>query len=56
MFGHKWFLRLGELTDASMSGLIQSANELINCSFSFHQGVDFREQAQTDVRMGDLYQ
>lgn len=54
MFGHKWFLRLGELTDASMSGLIQSANELINCSFSFHQGVDFRGQAQTDVRMGDF--
>lgn len=54
MFGHKWFLRLGELTDASMSGLIQSANELVHCSFSFHQGVDFRGQAQTDVRMGDF--
>lgn len=54
MFGHKWFLKIGELTDASMSGLIQSANELVHCSFSFHQGVDFRGQAQTGVRVGDI--
>lgn len=54
MFGHKWFLRIGELTDASISGLIQGANELVHCSFSFHQGVDFRGQAQTGVRIGDF--
>lgn len=54
MFGYKWFLRMGELVDASILGLIQDANELIHCSFSFYQGIDYRGQAQTSVRAGDI--
>lgn len=54
MFGHKWFLKIGELADASVLGLKQSANELIHCSVSFHQGVDYKGQAQTAVRAGDI--
>lgn len=54
MFGHKWFLKIGELTDASISGLTQDANELVHCSFSFHQGMDLKGQAQTNVRAGDF--
>lgn len=54
MFGHKWFLRIGELTDSSMMGLTQGATELIHCSYSFHQGIDYKGQAQTDVRAGDI--
>lgn len=54
MFGHKWFLKIGELSDSSISGLIQDANELINCSISFHQGIDHKGQPQTGVYVGDI--
>lgn len=47
MFGHKWFLKIGELSNSSISGLMQEANELINCTFSFSQEIDFRGQPQT---------
>lgn len=54
MFGHKWFLKIGELSDSSIYGLMQDANELINCSISFHQGTDHKGQAQTGVHVGDI--
>lgn len=54
MFGHKWFLKIGELSNSSISGLIKDANELINCSISFHQGIDHKGQAQTGVYVGDI--
>ncbi|WP_418500562.1 type VI secretion system tube protein TssD [Culturomica massiliensis] len=54
MFGHKWFLKIGELSDSSISGLTQEANELINCTFSFSQGMDFRGQPQTRVNVDNL--
>ncbi len=53
MFGHKWYLRIGELTDASILGLMQDANELIHCTYGMYQGIDFKGQAQTNVRVGD---
>lgn len=54
MFGHKWFLKIGELTDASVIGLKRSANELVHCSVSFYQGIDYKGQVQTAVRAGDI--
>jgi hypothetical protein len=54
MFGHKWFLRLGELADSSILGLIHDANELVHCSYSLHQGVDHKGQAQADVSIGEI--
>ena len=50
MYGHKWFLRLGELTDASIGGLLKDANELIHCDYSFAQGTDTKGQASTEVQ------
>lgn len=54
MYGHKWFLKIGELSDGSILGLMNDANELIHCSFSFNQGIDFKGQTQTEVRTGGL--
>lgn len=54
MFGHKWFLKIGELSNSSISGLTKDANELINCSIAFHQGIDHKGQAQTGVYVGDI--
>lgn len=54
MFGHKWFLKIGELTDASILGLNHNAHELTDCFYSFNQGIDTRGQAQTSVRTGDV--
>lgn len=54
MFGHKWFLKIGELSNSSISGLMQEANELINCTFSFSQEMDFRGQPQTRINVDNL--
>ena len=40
MFGHKSFLRIGALSDSSISGWYKDSYELENCNFSFSQGVD----------------
>ena len=52
MFGHKWFLKMGELSDASLPALINNACELINCNYYFYQGIDGKGQAQELVRAG----
>lgn len=54
MFGHKCFLKIGELSNSSISGLMQEANELINCTFSFSQEMDFRGQPQTRINVDNL--
>ncbi|WP_068471609.1 type VI secretion system tube protein TssD [Saccharicrinis aurantiacus] len=54
MFGHKSFLRIGELTDGSISGLYTGGYELVSCRYSFGQGIDQKGQAQTEVRGGSI--
>ena len=54
MFGHKSFLRIGELTDSSISGLYHDSYELVNCEFGFSQGVDANGKAQTEVKGGSI--
>lgn len=54
MYGHRWFLRLGESSDANLFALMNEASELIHCDHSFYQGVDAKGQAQTNVRVGNI--
>lgn len=55
MFGHRVFLRIGELSDSSLGGLYKEGYELLNCDYSFSQGVDQKGQAQTAVRGGTIH-
>jgi len=55
MFGHKSFLKIGPLDDASIVGLYKSSYELKNCSYGFRQGVNVDGKAQTEVRGGDIH-
>ena len=55
MFGHKSFLRIGALSDSSISGLYKDSYELENCNFSFSQGVDGNGKPQTEVRGGRFF-
>lgn len=55
MFGYKSFLRIGALSDASISGLYKDSYELESCQFSFDQGTNTDGKPQTDVRGGTLY-
>lgn len=55
MTGNRWFLTLGELSDASIAGLINSGFELLDCSYSLYQGLDERGRAQTNVRVDGLH-
>lgn len=54
MTRNRWFLRLGEFSDASVAGLITSGFELLGCSYSFYQGVDERGRSQTGVRIDGM--
>ena len=54
MFGHKSFLKIGELSDASIMGLYKESYELEHCSYSFFQGVNVDGKAQTGVRGGTV--
>lgn len=54
MFGHKSFLKLGSLGDASIMGLYKESYELESCSFGFSQGVNTDGKAQTNVRGGAI--
>ncbi|MBN2742511.1 MAG: type VI secretion system needle protein Hcp [Marinilabiliaceae bacterium] len=55
MFGHKCFLRIGQLNDSSISGLYKDSYELLGCNYSFSQGVDFNGKAQTEVKGGAIF-
>ena len=52
MFGHKAFLKIGTLGDASIMGLYKESYELERCHYSFSQGVNSDSKAQTEVRGG----
>ena len=54
MFGHKSFLKIGELSDASIMGLYKDSYELEHCSYGFSQGVNTDGKAQTEVRGGTI--
>ena len=54
MFGHKSFLKIGELSDASIMGLYKDSYELEHCSYGFSQGVNVDGKAQTEVRGGTI--
>ena len=54
MFGHKSFLKIGLLSDASILGLYKDSYELDACSFGFSQGVNSDGKAQTEVRGGAI--
>lgn len=54
MFGHKCFLRIGQLSDSSISGLYRESYELLSCNYAFSQGMDRNGKAQSDVQGGTL--
>lgn len=54
MFGHKCFLRLGQLNDSSISGLYKDSYELLSCDYSFAKGTDRNGKPQTEVRGGTI--
>jgi hypothetical protein len=54
MFGHKCFLRIGQLDDSSISGLYRDSYELLSCNYGFGQEVDRNGKAQSDVQGGTL--
>lgn len=54
MFGHKCFLRIGQLDDSSISGLYRDSYELLSCSYAFSQGTDRNGKPQTDVKGGTI--
>ena len=55
MYGHKVFLKIGQLTDGSLMGLFKEAYELESCTYSFFQGVDHSGKPQMDVQGGAIY-
>ncbi|GAD06354.1 hypothetical protein PORCRE_2087 [Porphyromonas crevioricanis JCM 15906] len=54
MFGHRSFLRIGSLNDASIKGLLMEGMELEKFSYSFDQAVDVHGKVQGKVRSGTL--
>lgn len=54
MFGHKCFLRLGQLKDSSISGLYKDSYELLSCDYSFAKSTDQNGKTQTEVRGGTI--
>lgn len=54
MFGYKSFLRIGALSDSSISGLYKESYELESCNYSFSQGTDMNGKPQTEVRGGAI--
>lgn len=54
MTGTTWFLKLGELSDASITGLTSTGFELIDCQYSFFQGVDHLGKAETRTHLAGI--
>ena len=55
MYGYKAFLKIGELTDGSLTGLYREGYELAKCDYSFSQGSDYQGKPQMDVQGGSIY-
>jgi hypothetical protein len=51
MNGMKWFLKIGELSDASIKGVISSGYELIDCQYGFYHGADRSGKVETNTRL-----
>lgn len=54
MYGYKTFLKIGELTDGSLTGLYRESYELANCKYSFSQGSDHKGKPQQDTKGGAI--
>ena len=54
MFGHKCFLRIGQLEDSSASGLYKDSYELLSCDFGFAQSMDRNGKPQSEVQGGTI--
>lgn len=54
MFGHKCFLRIGQLEDSSASGLYKYSYELLSCDFGFAQSMDRNGKPQSEVQGGTI--
>ena len=54
MFSHKTYLKLGDSSGTDFLSLIKSGYELMNCQYSFQQGVDDTGKASTEVFGGTL--
>lgn len=52
MFSHKAYLKLGAFDGADFQSLTRTGYELVDCSFSFQQGVDKKGQPFTKVSGG----
>ena len=52
MFGHRSFLMLGGGGASSIMSLIKGGYELLDCNYSFNQGVDDKGRATTRVYGG----
>lgn len=50
-YGHRSFLVLGE-SSVDISSLINGGLEILDCDFSFHQGIDNRGKASTKTKGG----
>lgn len=55
MFGHRSFLMLGSAGAADIISLIKGGNEVLDCHFSFEQGIDDKGKATTKVYGGTLH-
>lgn len=54
MFGHRSFLVLGAGGAADIVSLIKGGYEIIDCEYSFNQGVDAKGRVSTKVHGGSL--
>ena len=52
MFGNRSFLILGSAEGSNILDLMKGGFEIMDCSFSFNQGIDNKGKASTDVRGG----
>lgn len=52
MFGHRSFLILGGGDAANIMSLIKGGYEILDCNYSFNQGVDDKGRATTKVHGG----
>jgi hypothetical protein len=52
MFGHRSFLKIGDTSASNILSLISGGYEILDCNYSFNQGVDNKGRATTRVYGG----